>query len=154
MSEIPEIHIDSSGPVDVDAVMRQIREYIVAHKQQTNPAAAVLPHFDGQLNPAIYEHLYHAAMVHDQLGISLNVVPSQVPIIGWLITAFRRKFHELTVYYLNQLAQKQITFNTHILGAVNGLVHELETAPPTASTEIQGEAEALRRPVQTPGNQK
>lgn len=147
MSEVPEIHVDPDGPVDVDAVMRQIREYILAHKRQTNPEAAALPHFNGQLNPALYEQLYRAALIHDQLGVSMNVVPSRTPIVGPLLTMFRRKFHELTLYYINQLAQKQITFNTHLLAALNELVRELEAAPPSTTAEMQHEVEALRRQV-------
>lgn len=147
MSDVPEVRIDPGEPVDVDAVMRQIREYIVAHKLQTNPEAAALPHFSGQLNSAVYEHLYQAALIHDQLGISMNVVPSRAPIIGGLMTALRRKLHELTLYYVNQLAQKQITFNIHILGAVNGLAHELEAAPPSATAELKREVETLRQQV-------
>jgi hypothetical protein len=146
MTDLPKIQIDPNQPVDVEAVMRQIRTYIVARR---NPAglepSVALPRFDGRLDAAIYEQLYHAALIHDQLNLSANAVPSRRPIVGWLMTLVRRKFHELVVYYVNQLAQKQITFNRHILGAVNGLVQEVEKLSPPDLADMSHDQKALRQ---------
>jgi hypothetical protein len=146
MSEQPEIYIPEEGPVDVEAVMRQIRTYIVARRNMTGPAADVaLPSFEGRLDAAIYEQLYHAALIHDQLSLSINVIPSHLPLIGRFVTLFRRKFHELVIYYVNQLAQKQIVFNRHLLNAVNGLTQEVERLSPAEFEAVQKDTEVLRQ---------
>lgn len=144
MTDLPEIQIESDQPVDVEAVMRQIRAYIVARRNMAGPDSDIaLPSFEGRLDAAIYEHLYHAALIHDQLTLSINVIPSHTPLVGRFVTLFRRKLHELVTYYVNQLAQKQITFNRHILGAVNGLVQEVETLAPAELDAARQEREAV-----------
>jgi hypothetical protein len=148
MSEPPEIHIAEADPVNVEAVMRQIRAHIVARRNLTGATpAVVLPSFEGRLDAAIYEQLYHAALIHDQLSLSINVIPSHMPLVGQFVTFFRRKFHELVTYYVNQLAQKQIMFNRHILGAVNGLVQEVERLSPTELEGVRRDSEAVRQQV-------
>ena len=47
----------------------------------------------------------------DALKIKLDVRPSTLPIIGGLIRRLRSAFHDLTLFYLNQLAQKQTAIN-------------------------------------------
>jgi hypothetical protein len=122
-----ELKINEEGPVDVEAVMKQIRQYIVARNlAKTAGVSGPAPQFDGPLDAAIYEHLYHANMLHNQLTIAPLVVPSRKPLIGPLLNFVRGKFHELTLFYVNQLAQKQSTFNAHVAGVLNGLVREVE----------------------------
>ena len=86
-------------------------------------------------------------MLHDQLHVMPHIRTSRVPIIGPLLTALRRKLHELTLFYVYQLAQKQITVNTHLLGALNALVRDLEELP--SAEDAQREIEALRQRLQT-----
>jgi hypothetical protein len=151
MFEQPEIHIPEDGPVDVEAVMRQIRAHIVARRNTAGVASDVaLPTFEGRLNAAIYEQLYHAALIHDQLYLSINVAPSHTPLLGRFITLLRRKFHELVAYYVNQMAQKQIVFNRHILGAVNGLVQEVEALAPAGIDAARQKSEAVRQQTAAP----
>jgi hypothetical protein len=145
MAESFEINIPDEGQVDVEAVMRQVREYILARRRTDSSELQVLPHFEGQLNPQVYEHLYHATLLHDQVNVLANVIPSRVPIVGPVLTLARRKLHEVTLYYVHQLAQKQITFNAHILGAVNALTQEVEAAPPSEFTKLRQEVEVLRQ---------
>ncbi len=155
MTDLPEIQIDPDRPVDVEAVMRQIRAYIVARRNMAGPTSDVeLPAFDGRLDAAIYEHLYHAALIHDQISLAINVVPSQTPIIGRVISLFRRKFHELVVYYVNQLAQKQIVFNRHLLGAVNGLTQEVEKLSPSEIDAVRQDLAALRQQIEPRGEHR
>ena len=53
MTDLPEIQIDPDRPVDVEAVMRQIRAYIVARRNMAGPTTDVeLPPFDGRLDAA------------------------------------------------------------------------------------------------------
>jgi len=143
MHEPLKLLVNEQDEVDVDAIMRQIREYILARKAAAGGTAGPLPRFEGRFDPMVYEHLYHAAMLHDQLHVTPLVRTSRAPIIGPLLTALRRKLHELTLFYVYQLAQKQITVNTHLLGAMNALVRDMEDAP--QAEETQREIEALRQ---------
>jgi hypothetical protein len=155
MSEQPEIHIPEDGPVDVEAVMRQIRAHIVARRNAAGVASDVaLPSFEGRLNAAIYEQLYHAALIHDQLSLSINVIPSRAPLIGQFVTLFRRKFHELVVYYVNQLAQKQIVFNRNVLGAVSSLAQEVERLSPSDLDAVRQDLEALHQQITAQGGRQ
>jgi len=148
MSEQPEIHIAADGPIDVDVVMQQIREYLLARKSQSSSDGAAVPHFNGRFNPMVYEQLYRANLVYDQLYITRNVIPSRVPIVGPMLSLLRRKLHELILYYVNQLAQKQITFNLHLLNAVNALVQELESLSVAEITDLQHKVGALRQQIE------
>ena len=155
MTDLPEIHIDPDHPVDVEAVMRQIRSYIITHRNAAGPVSDMEPPpSDGRLGAAFYEQLYHAALIHDQLSSSINVIPSRVPIVGRFVTLARRQFHELVVYYVNQLAQKQIVFNRNILGAVNRLVEEIEQLSPAEIAALQQDLETLRQQMTARGKQQ
>jgi hypothetical protein len=122
-----ELNVNEEGPVDVEAVMRQIREYILA-RDPNKPAGERAPvlNFDGPLAPAIYEHLYHANVLRTHLTVAPLVVPSTVPIVGKWLTLVRGKLHELALFYVNQLAQKQGTINAHAVAVLNDLVREVE----------------------------
>ncbi len=124
MSDQPEIKIPDSGPVNVDEIMQQIRAHLA--KRQGRSDNAPLPQFKGRFAPIVYDHLYRARLMQNQFTIQQNVIPSRLPIIGPLLTMVRKQLHQLTLYYVNQLAQKQATFNTHILGAITALIQELE----------------------------
>jgi hypothetical protein len=147
MPDHTEIHIDEDGPVDVDAVMRQIREYILARKAADGGTANAPPAFEGRFDPALYEHLHYATLLHDQLYLKPQVIPSRVPIVGPLLTLLKRKLHEVTLFYTDQLAQKQATVNGHVLGALNTLVRELEERSEADLSELRREVEALRERV-------
>ncbi len=51
------------------------------------------------------------ALRPDALKIKMNVRPSTTPIIGGLLRRVRTALHDLTLFYLNQLAQKQTAIN-------------------------------------------
>ncbi len=122
-----ELKINEEGPVDVEAVMRQIRQYLVARNRELPAGASgAALHIDGPLEPDIYEHIYLASTLHNRLYVPSSVVRSQAPLIGPLLNFLRGKLHELTLYYVNQLAEKQDSFNAHVLAALNGLTDEVE----------------------------
>jgi hypothetical protein len=127
MAESFELKINDDRPVDVDVVLKQIREYILTRNLETAASENdPTPHLAGPLDMTLYKHLDHANVLHNQLAIAPRVVPVTTPIIGQLLTSIRSKFHELMLFYVNQLAQKQNTFNAHVVGVLNGLVREVE----------------------------
>jgi hypothetical protein len=78
------------------------------------PRAAVPSTLDWSLTEAAPEWAAEPienSMKSDALKIKLDVRPSTTPIIGGLIRRLRTAFHDLTLFYLNQLAQKQTAIN-------------------------------------------
>lgn len=51
------------------------------------------------------------AMADDALDIPLAIRPVRVPLIGWFLTRLRASLHTLTLFYVEQLADKQRPIN-------------------------------------------
>lgn len=112
--------------VDIEAIMQEIRQRILAKKGERG---AAVPHIlvQGKRLPAeFYEHLYYAGMAYDQIDPKMNVTTVNIPIVGRLIEMVRTKLHELVLYYINQSAVQQIKVNHHLLQALSILSEELE----------------------------
>ncbi len=88
--------------VEVEAIMQEIRTHILA------------------------------ALVHDRLGVKLNVTPVRIPVFGRIIEWARTKVHQLVLFYVNQLAVQQTQYNYHILQAISLLAQEMEDDVPTS----------------------
>ncbi len=114
-------------PVDVEAIMREIRAEIRAKKGMLTPGGEpIVPTGGHRLPPEFYDHLYQAALTHNEVGVKMNVTPVNIPIFGPVITWLRGKLHELVLFYVNQVAAQQMRVNTHLLHAVSLLSQELE----------------------------
>lgn len=117
----------SPEPVNIEEIMQQIRQQILAKKDAVRAVGAPVVTLTGErFSPEFYEHLYQANLIYDQIGVKLFVTKSQLPIIGPLVEKIRYKLHELVLFYVNKMAAEQIQFNTHILQAVNLLAQQLE----------------------------
>jgi hypothetical protein len=150
MTEPLEITVDAEGDVDVDAIMRQIREYIMARRMQESSSgiAAAQTRFAGRFDPMVYENLYYATLLHDHLNPRPQVIPSRIPLVGVWLNWLRRKLHEVTLFYTAQLAHKQVVVNAHLINALNVLVQDLENSSAAEAAELQREIETLRQRVQ------
>ncbi|MFW5942848.1 MAG: hypothetical protein ACOC9X_02380 [bacterium] len=130
--------------VDIEAIMQQIREQILARKEASAAGGAPPLKISGKrFAPEFYEHVYQAGLAYDQVQVSMYVSKSSIPVLGRLVEWLRSKLHELVLYYVNQLAAKQITYNTHLLRAVSIMAEELESLPVSdhPPTGEAGEAE-------------
>lgn len=113
--------------VNIEEIMQEIRQHILAKKDAPNQSGStIVPLAGKRLPPEFFEHLYQANLVFDQIGIKMLVTKTNVPIIGWLLDKLRVKIHELMLFYVNQLAEQQIQFNTHMLQAMSLLTQNLE----------------------------
>lgn len=131
--------------VDIEAIMQQIRVQILARKEATTSGSASPLKISGKrFPPEFYEHLYQAGLAYDEVQVDMYVSKSSLPILGPAVEWLRSKLHELVLYYVNQLAAKQITFNTHMLRAVSVMAEELESlpAPEESSTTETGPGSA------------
>ncbi len=114
---------DETNEVNIEEIMQEIRQQILDRKL---PGEVNLPMSGGKLPPDFYEHLYQANLTQSQLGVKVHVVESSVPLIGGLIDRFRAAFHQLVIYYINQVAEQQAEINGHLLGALTELGTYLE----------------------------
>ena len=116
-----------SAEVNIEEIMQQIRQQILAKRLATAPDGRSPIRIAGKHLPAdFYEHLYQAGLVYDQIQVPVNVSRIAVPVIGPLLQTIRHKLHELVIFYVNQLAANQIQMNHHLLQALNILAEELE----------------------------
>ncbi|MCO5184519.1 MAG: hypothetical protein M9928_18670 [Anaerolineae bacterium] len=119
--------------VEVEAIMQEIRTHILESKaSRTTSGDLIVPAGGERLPQAFYDHLYHAALVHDRLGVKLNVTPVRIPVFGRIIEWARTKVHQLVLFYVNQLAVQQTQYNYHILQAISLLAQEMEDDVPTS----------------------
>lgn len=116
--------------VKIEEIMKEIRAQIVAKNDAQTAGqggAGVAVNLTGKRLPAdFYEHLYLARLSYNQLNIKRHVTRSTVPLIGPLLDKLRGALHELVLFYVNQLAAKQIAMNTHLLQALSLLSEEIE----------------------------
>ena len=125
MSEQPAPDVE----VNVEAIMQQIRQQIIAKRAAVGPAAGSGGEIvvTGQrFPPEFYEHLYRARLALDEVQVPVFVSKSGVPIIGGLIVWLRTKAHELVTYYVNQSAARQTSASEHLLRALSLIGQELE----------------------------
>jgi hypothetical protein len=125
-----------SGELNIEEIMQEIRQQILAKKDVVAGERTTAVAVSGKrLSPDFYEHLYQAALVHDQVWVKMLVTKSSTPLIGPLLDKLRGLLHELVLFYVNKLAAEQIQFNTHLLQAVNLLAQQLEAEEATDEPE-------------------
>ncbi|MCA9958739.1 MAG: hypothetical protein R3E31_27035 [Chloroflexota bacterium] len=119
--------MNDEQPINIEEIMQQIRREILLEQATLGKDGRSLVNVEGKrLSPLFYEHLYHAALTHDEIGVKLHVTKVNLPLIGPLLEKIRAKIHELVIFYVNQIAAQQLEFNRHILQAVNALAQSLE----------------------------
>lgn len=119
-----EVKVEETA-VDIEAVMQEIRRQIVARKM---PGQERLPPVNKRLPPQFYEHLYQASLMQSQLGVKTDVTKTAVPLIGPAVDWLRGKFHQLVIFYINQVATQQAEINDHVLRALEALSEAVAVA--------------------------
>jgi hypothetical protein len=110
--------------VDQEDLTRRIAANQETHQQQTPETwseFAIQPATAGEhssLPNDAYASLAQASQAYDQVWVSPGPITSRIPLTAGL----KQAFHQLVVYYVNQLGERQMTFNDRILRVVNYLV--------------------------------
>lgn len=113
--------------INIEEIMQQIRREILEKQTIVGKGGQPLVPTGGKrFSPAFYEHLYHAALAHDQIQVKMHVTKVPIPLIGPVIEWLRGKLHELVLFYVNQVAAQQIEVNTHLMHALSILSQDLE----------------------------
>ena len=109
--------------VNIEEIMQDIRRQILSKKRI---GKADLPLAGKRFSAAFYEQLYQAGLMQSESGVMLRVTKSPVPLLGPLIDMLRGKFHQLVLFYIDQVVLQQAAVNDHLLQAITLMSQELE----------------------------
>ncbi len=125
----------STNEVNIEKIMQDIRRQILSKKRI---GKADLPLGGKRFSPAFYEQLYQAGLMQSETGVTMLVTKSTMPLLGSLIDTLRGKFHQLVLFYMDQVVSQQAEVNDHLLQAITLLSQELE-----AETKPDEEEQAI-----------
>ncbi|MFN2116983.1 MAG: hypothetical protein ACK2U0_04645 [Candidatus Promineifilaceae bacterium] len=109
--------------VNIETIMQEIRQQVLERKL---PSQATLPIKGDRLPPEFYEHLYKAILAQNELEVKMQIVKSDLPIVGGLVDHVRTMFHQLVIYYVQQLTEQQKEVNRHLLGVLTAISQYFE----------------------------
>jgi hypothetical protein len=120
---------------DVEEIMRRIREDL-ARRQEGEKEETVAPWpVTGRFSARFYSDLHQVNLSQDKLYVSPYLAEGRrVPLMSRLWRRVRWSLHQLALFYVNALAERQATVNGQLVRVLNQLVHELEK--PSEETDI------------------
>jgi hypothetical protein len=154
LEEIIEIR---DPEINVAEIMEEIRRNIRQRQSGARDRKVAFPAFDATVTPdaepteemerVLHHHLSQANLHYDKIGVALQFMPRPVPLIGRLWTVFRREAHNLVIFYVNTLAARQITFNDHVLRALNALAQMVMGKSQAEVARLEAELRTLQERV-------
>ena len=131
-----EIH---DPEIDPNRIIQEIRERIRRRREELGYPRPIFPTRAGAAYPgepegedydvALYFHLRRANESYHQVGVEPLIVPSprsSIPILGPLWDRIRREAHNLVLFYVNKLAQRQVTVNRHLVSTLNRMAVQIQ----------------------------
>jgi hypothetical protein len=131
-----EIH---DPEIDPARIMEEIRGRIQRRREELGYPRQIFPTFGAAAYPGepggedydieLYFHLRRANETYHQIGVESLIVPSlwsSIPILGPLWDRIRREAHNLVLFYVNKLAQRQATVNRHLVSTLNRMVLQIQ----------------------------
>lgn len=109
--------------VDQDALAQEIEEKVAKrpfHTPNTWPQFAITPptaHETETLPPDLHAALRQAAASYDQIWIASPPAPPRRAIIPYI----KHLLHQLSIFYVNKIGEKQIDTNEQLVRALNVL---------------------------------
>ena len=67
-------------------------------------------------------------LAHMDMTLSLDMIPSSVPLVGPLIDALKRPLHQLVLFYVNKIAAQSATASLLQASLIQQLLRELQEA--------------------------
>ncbi len=118
--------------LDVEEIMRRIRAYITARGGVVAPVEVTgSPNPGGPLARSLAAGLAEASRAAGNVAVTMNVTRTPVPVIGPIVDGVRARFHQLVIFYVNQMAARQMAFNAQVMRTLRDLVEELDARAPT-----------------------
>ncbi len=139
-NEIPDDLIEIQDPeIDPAQIVEQIRERIRRRREELGYPRQRFPIFGAAAYPGepegedydadLYYYLRKANDLYYQIGVEAELMPSpatHLPILGSLWKRIRREAHNLVLFYLGKLAQRQATVNRHMVSTLNRMAVQLQ----------------------------
>ena len=135
-SDLIEIH---DPEIDPARIMEEIRERIRRRREELGYPRQVFPTFGAAAYPGepegedydieLYFHLRRANETYHQINVELFIAPSPrsfIPILGPIWDRIRREAHNLVLFYVNKLAQRQVTVNRHLVSTLNRMAVQIQ----------------------------
>jgi hypothetical protein len=138
--------------LDVQVVMDRIRESMVEgalDDEVEYPTFAAARARSGGLPTLFPEELYYqleqANLNYDRVLAELSLVESQMPLVGTFVNRFKQELHRLVVFYVNMVAERQVTVNDAVVKTLSQLVDRLEMG--VAPRAQEPKVEVLQRQI-------
>lgn len=114
--------------INIEEIMQEIRRQILAQEAADGDREVVLGLLlsGRRLSPDFYEHLYQTGLAINDMHIRLHVTRSNIPLLGPLIDRFRQAIHQVVLFYVHKLVERQAEVNRHFLRTISALCEELE----------------------------
>jgi hypothetical protein len=125
-SELIEAVEYDGGPVDIEVVMGQIRDYLAKKHGDTRARSPMQAPSSRILAPGTYDELYQANQTFDKLYVAPYLTPVNIPVLGALWQKLRGALHGIAIFYVNRLAEAQMRFNSHAVRVLNEIVRGID----------------------------
>ncbi len=137
---------------DVQTVMARIQQTLIQHALDDDVEyptySAARARSEGvptRFSTEMYHQLEQANLNYDQVLAELSLVETRMPLLGAFVNRFKRELHQLVVYYVNMVAERQVVVNDALVHTLNHLVHGLESS---TVENLQGQLAELQERVQ------
>jgi hypothetical protein len=125
-SELIEAVSYDGGPVDIEVVMDQIRDYLAKKQGRTRARSSGPASSSRILTQETYDELYQAHQTFDKLYVAPYLTPVNIPVLGALWQKLRGGLHSIAVFYVNRLAEAQMRFNGHAVRVLDEIVRGID----------------------------
>jgi len=125
--------------IDPVRIMEEIRQRIRRRREELGYPLPIFPTFGSAAYPGepegedydieLYFHLRRANQTYHQVSVEAFIVPSprsSIPILGPLWDRIRREAHNLVLFYVNKLAQRQVAVNRHLVSTLNRMAVQIQ----------------------------
>jgi hypothetical protein len=130
-------------PIDVWEIMEQIERQVWSNNQEQD--VRWLP----ELDPALRAHLVRLREIAGGAQLDVPVIEqSSIPLVGPMVTWWKRKLHQLLLFYINSVTRRQTAFAQAVTRTITYLAERYEAENGVLRAEIedlQRELAQLRR---------
>jgi hypothetical protein len=132
LRSVVEIH---DPEIDHVELLQRVQTRIATRRQEAQSRGQDYDHLTDErgllhgvrlLPGRVYQNLQYVSENSDDLWVSVNVRDERLPLLNRLWMGIKQAFHLLVVFYVNQLAGRQVAFNTAAWSLFVDLVKTLE----------------------------
>jgi hypothetical protein len=155
MDDIRKTFEIGTATINQDELTQCIADYLAMHPLKTPERwaefviTAVSPPHPNSALTDLQAALEQATRAYDQIWIKVDITPSRWPLLDHL----KKSIHQLVVFYVNRLGERQIKFNDRILRTVN-LLAAAQSAKNEETAVLKQQITALQQRLNELENQQ